>query len=159
MKHTSSSTSFEGMFLLLFSRPDSLWPRGQHHARLPSPLPSPKVCPSSCPLHQWCHPAISSSEALFSFCPQSFPASGTFAESSVCIRWQKHWSYSSSISPSSEYSGSISLKTDWFDLLAVQGTFRSLLQHHSLKASIIRCSAFFTVQLSLHDHWKNHSLD
>ena len=78
MKHTSSSTSFEGMFLLLFSRPDSLRPRGLHHARCPWPLPSPKVCPSLCSLLWWCPPAISSSDAFFSFCPQSFPASGTF---------------------------------------------------------------------------------
>ena len=66
--------------LLLFSRPvmsDSLWPHGLQHIRPPCPSPSPKVCPSSCPLHRWCHPAISSSDALFSFCPQSFPASGT----------------------------------------------------------------------------------
>ena len=66
-------------------------------------------------------------------------------EFSVCIRWPKHWSFI--ISPSSEYSGLISLKTDWFDLLAVQRTFQSLLQHHSLKASILWCSAFFTIQL------------
>ena len=120
----------------------SSWPHGLQHARPPCPSPCHRVCPSSCSLHWWCCPAIASSDALFSFIPQSFPASGT----SVCIRWPKYWSFSSS--PSSEYSGSISLKIDWFDLLAVQGTFRSLFQHHSLKASILWHSAFFIVQLS-----------
>ena len=107
------------------------------------------VCPSSFSLHWWCHPAISSSDTLFSFCPPSFPALETFPnESSVCITWPNYWSFSFSISPSSEYSGLISLKIDWFGLLAVQGTFRSLLQHHSSKTSIIWHSAFCTVQLS-----------
>ena len=87
--------------------------------------------------------------SLLSFCPQSFPASGTFSnESSVHIRWPKYWNFSFSISPSSEYSGLIFLKIDWFDLLAVQRTFRSLLQLHNSKASILWCSGFFTVQLS-----------
>ena len=92
---------------------------------------------------------ISSSFASVSSCPQSFPASGSFSnESSLCIRWPKHWSFRFSISPSSEYSGLISFRTDWFDLLAVQGTLKSLLQHHNLKASIFQCSAFLMVQLS-----------
>ena len=69
-------------------------------------------------------------------------------ESAVCIRWPKYWSFNFNISPSNEYSRLISYKTDWFDLLGVQGTLRSLLQHHSLKASILWCSALFTVQLS-----------
>ena len=82
-------------------------------------------------------------------CPQSFPASGTFfSELSVHIRWTKYWSFSFSIGPSSEYSGLSSLKIYWFDLLPGQGTFKSLLQHHSLKASILWRSACFTVQLS-----------
>ena len=80
--------------------------------------------------------------------PSIFPSIRDFSnESSVHIRWPKYWSFSFSISPSSEYSGLISLKIDWFDLLAVQGTFRSLLQHYSSKASILWHSAFFTVQL------------
>ena len=92
-------------------------------------------------LHWWCHPAISSSEALFSFCFSVFPSIRDFSsETAVCIRWPKYWSFSFSISPSNEYSGLISLKIDWFDLFAVQGTFWSLLQHQSLKASILRCS-------------------
>ena len=81
--------------------------------------------------------------------PSIFPSiRDFFNELSVHIRWPKYWSFSFSISPSSEYSGLISLKTEWFDLLALQGTFRSLLQHHSLKASILWHSAFFIVQLS-----------
>ena len=71
-----------------------------------------------------------------------------FNESVLCIRWLKYWSFSFSISPSNEYSGLISFRMDWLDLLAVQGTLKSLLQHHSSKASVLRCSAFFIVQLS-----------
>ena len=69
-------------------------------------------------------------------------------ESVLRIRWPKYWSFSFSISPSNEYSGSISFRIDWFDLLAVHGTLKSLLQHHNSKASVLRCSAFFMVQLS-----------
>ena len=82
------------------------------------------------------------------FCLQSFPASGTFQMSQFFpIRWPKYWSFSFSISPSNEYSGLISFRIDWFDLLAVQGTLKSLLQHHSSKASILWLTAFFLVQL------------
>ena len=81
--------------------------------------------------------------------PPIFPSIRVFSNESVlCIRWPKYWSFSFSISPSNEYSGLISLRTDWLDLLAVQGTLKSLLQHHSSKAPILPCSAFFTVQLS-----------
>ena len=81
-------------------------------------------------------------------------------ESTLLKRWPKYRSFSFSIIPSKEHRGLISFRMDWLDLLAVQGTLKSLLQHHSSKASILRCSAFFTVQLtSIHDHWKNHSLD
>ena len=73
---------------------------------------------------------------------------GLSKESVLCIRWPKYWSFSFSISPSSEYSGLISLRIDWLDLLAVQGTLKSLLQHHSIKASSLQCSAFLIVQLS-----------
>ena len=79
-------------------------------------------------------------------------------ESTLCMRWPKYWSFSFSISPSNEHPGLISFRMDWLDLLAVQGTLKSLLQHYSSKASILWCSAFFTVQLS-YDDWKNHSLD
>ena len=79
--------------------------------------------------------------------PQSFPASAS-KESVLCSRWPKYWSFSFNISPSNDYSGPISFKIDWLDILAVQETLKSLLQHHSSKGSILRCSAFFIVQLS-----------
>ena len=89
-----------------------------------------------------------SSVVPFSSHFQSFPASGSFPMSQFFIRWPKYWSFSFSISPSNEYSGLISFRMDWLDLLAVQGTLKSLLQHHSLKGSILQHSAFFMVQLS-----------
>ena len=109
-----------------------------------------RACSYLCPLSQWCHPTISSSVAPFSSHIQSFPPSiRVFSNDSVLhIRWPKYWSFSFSISPSNEYSGLISFRIDWFDILAVQGTLKSLLQHHSSKPSIIRLSAFFMVQLS-----------
>ena len=132
----------------------------QHHglqlARLPCPSATPRACSNSCPLSQWSHPAISSSIVPFS-CPQSFLASGFFSSELVlCIKWPKYWNFS--INPSNEYSKLISFRIDCFDLLAVQGTLKSLLQHHSLKASVLQCSAFFMIQLS-HDYWKSHSFD
>ena len=92
------------------------------HARLPCPSPSPRVCSNSCPLSQWCHSTISSSVIHFSFCLQSFPASGSFPVN----QFFKCWSFSFSISSSSEYSRLISFRIDWFELLAVQGTLKSL---------------------------------
>ena len=84
------------------------------------------------------------------FLPSIFPSIRVFSnESSLRIRWPKYWSFSFSISPSTEHSGLISFRMDWLDLLAVQGTLKSLFQHHSSKASILQCSAFFTVQLSI----------
>ena len=81
-------------------------------------------------------------------------------ESTLCMRWPKYRSFSFNIIPSKEHPGLISFRMDWLDLFAVQGTLKSLLQHHRSKASVLRCSAFFAVQLtSIHDHWKNHSLD
>ena len=104
------------------------------------------VCSNLCPLSQWCYLTISFSAALFSFCLQSCPAWGFFPnELALCIRWAKYWHFS--ISHSNEYSGLISFRIDWFDLLAVQETLGSLLQHHSSKASILWPSAFFMVQL------------
>ena len=127
----------------------SLRPHELQHARLPCPTPIPRAYPNSCPLSQWCHPAISSSVIPFSSCPQSFPASGSFQMSQLFTSGgQSIGSFRFSISPSNEYSGLISFRTDWLDLLAVQGTHKSLLQHLSSKASILRCSAFFIVQLS-----------
>ena len=127
---------------------DSLWTHELQHSRPPCPSPTPGAHPNSCPLSQWCHPAISSSVVPFSSCPQFLPASVFSNESALCMRWPKYWSFSFSISPSNEHSGLISFRMDWLDLLAVQGTLKSLLQHHSSKASILQCSAFFTVQLS-----------
>ena len=87
--------------------------------------------------------------------PSIFPSIRVFSnESVVRIKWSKYWSFSFSISPSSEYSGLISFRIDWLDLLAIQGTLKSFLQHHSSKASIFQCSALLMVQLS-HDYWKN----
>ena len=89
--------------------------------------------------------------------PSTFPSIRVFSnESALRIRWPKYWSFSFNISPSNEHLGLISFRMDWLDLLAVQGTLKSLLQHHSSKASILRCSAFFMVQLTyVHDYWKN----
>ena len=102
-----------------------------------------------------CHP--------FLLLPSIFPSIRVFSNESVLhIRWPKYWSFSFNISPSNEYSGLISFRMGWLDLLAVQGTLKSLLQHHSSKASVLQCSAFFTVQLShpyMTDYWKNHSFD
>ena len=128
---------------------DSLWPHGLQHARPPCPWPTSGVYSNLCPLSWWCHPAISSSVVPFSSCLQSFPVSGVFSNKSVLhIRWPKYWSFSFSISPSSEYSGLISFRMDLLDLLAVQGTLKSFLQQYSSKASILLSSAFFTVQHS-----------
>ena len=89
----------------------------------------------------FCHPIL--------LLPSIFPSIRVFSSESVlCIRWPKYWSFNFSISPSNEYSGLISFRMDWFDLLEVQGTLKSLLQHHNLKASILQHSAFFMVQLS-----------
>ena len=125
---------------------NSLWPHGLQHTRPPCPSPTPGVYSNSCPLSQWCHPTISSSVVPFPSCPQSFPASGSFQMSQP--RWTKYWSFSFSISPSNEHPGLISFRMDWLDLLEVQGTLKSLLQHHSSKASILWHSAFFIVQFS-----------
>ena len=128
---------------------DSLQPHELQHARFPCPLPFPRGCSNSRPLSQWCHPTISSSVIPFSSCLQSFLVSGSFQMSQFFTWGDQSIGVSASvISPSNEYSGQISFRMDWLDLLAVQGTLKSLLQHHSSKASILQCSAFFTVQLS-----------
>ena len=124
---------------------DSLWPHESQHTRPPCPSPTPGVHSDSRPSSRWCHPAISSSVVPFSFCPQSLPALESFP---LRMRWPKYWSFSLSIIPSKEHPGLISFRMGWLDLLAVQGTLKSLLQHHSSNASILRCSALFTVQLS-----------
>ena len=111
--------------------PDSLQPHGLQHARHPCPSLSPGVC----------------SLLLLS---SIFPRIRVFSsESALHIRWPEYRSFNFSIGPSNEYSGLISFRIDWFDLLAVEGILKSLLQHHSLKASVLLCSAFFTVPYSL----------
>ena len=141
---------------------ESLRPHELQHARSSCPSPTPRVYSNSCPLGQWCHPTISSSVVSFSSCLQSFPASGDFSnESARCIRWPKYQRFSFSISLSNEHSGLISFRMDWLDRLAVQGTLKSLLQNHSSKASILRYSAFFIIQLphSYVTTGKKHSHD
>ena len=112
------------------------------------------VCSNSCSLSQWCYLTISSFCPLL-LLPSIFPSIRVFSsELALHIRWSKLWSFSFVISPSNEYSGLVSFKFDWFDLIAVQGTLKSLLQHHSLKASILQHSGFVMVQLtSVHDYW------
>ena len=132
---------------------DSLRPHEPQHASLlvyhhcqslPKPMSIELVMPSSHLI--LCHPLL---------LPSIFPSIRVFSnESALHISW----SFSFNISPSNEHPGLISFRMDWLDFLAVQGTLKSLLQHHSSKASILQRSAFFTVQLS-HDYWKNHSLD
>ena len=113
---------------------DSLWPHGLRHTRPPCPSLSSGVCSNSCSLIRWCHPTISSSVVPFSSHIQSFPASGFFSkESDLCIRCPQYWSFSFNISHSNEYSGFISFRIHWFDLLAFQETLKSLLQHHVWK--------------------------
>ena len=130
---------------------DSLRPHESQHTRPPCPSPTPGVHSNSCPLSQWCHPAISSSVVPFSSCPQSLPASESFPMSQL-FTWggQSIGSFSFSISPSNEHPGLISSKMDWLDLLAVQGTLKTLLQHHSSKASILQRSVFFRIQSHIH---------
>ena len=127
---------------------NSLQPHGLQHSRLPCPSPTPGVYPNSCPSSQWCHLTIS-------FCcplllpPSIFPSIRVVSNESVlCIRWPKYWNFSFIISPFNEHSRLGSFRMDWLDLLAVQGTVKSLLQHHSSKASILQRSAFFLFQLS-----------
>ena len=118
------------------------------HQQLRESEQTPGVYSNSCPLSWWCHPTISSSVVPFSSLLHLLPSVRVFSNESVLhIRWPKYWSFSFSTSPSKEYSGLISFRMDWLDLLAVQGTLRSLLQHHSSKASILWCSALFVVQL------------
>ena len=137
------------LYLLFFSHSvmsNSLQPHGLQHARLPYPSPCPGACSNSCPLSQWWHPTISSSVVPFSSQLQSHSRIRVFSSESVLhIRWSKYWSFS--FSPSNEYSGLISFKIDWLDLLAVQGTLKSLLQNHCSKPSILWCSALFIVHI------------
>ena len=117
-----------------------LWPHGLQDTRLPRPSPTPGTCSNSCPLSQWCHPIISSPVIPFSSCFQSFPASGSFTMNLFfALDGQSigAWASASALPM-------ISFRIDWFDVLAVQGTLKSLLQHHSSKASILQCSALWS---------------
>ena len=124
----------------------SLQCHGLQHARLPYPSPTPRAYSSSCPSSWWCHPTISFCLPLL-LLPSIFPNIMVFSkESGVPIRWANNWSFSFSIHPSSEYSGLILFRMDWFDLISVNGTLKGLLQHHSLKGiyvchlSVMSCS-------------------
>ena len=132
---------------------DSLRPHELQHTRPPCPSLTPGVHSDSRPSSQWCHPGISSSVVPFSSCPRSLPASKSFPMSQL-FTWGGQSTGVSALAeiiPSKEIPGLISFRMDWLDLLAVQGTLKSLLQHHCSKASILWHSAFFTVQLS-HPH-------
>ena len=147
---------------------DSLWLHGLQHARLPCWSSTPRVYSNSCPSSQWCHPTNLPCHPLL-LLPSIFPSifyNGSFPrvfsnQSVLHTRWRKYWSFSFSISLSSEYLGVISFRMDWFDLLAAKGTLKGLLQYHNSKTSILQHSAFFIVQLS-HPYMttgKNHHLD
>ena len=126
----------------------TLWPHEPQHTRPPCPPPTPRDYPNSCSLSRWCHLTISSCHPLL-LLPSIFPNIRVFSnESALHIRWAKYWGFSFNMSPSNEHPGLISFRMDWLDLLAIQGTFKSLLQHHSSKASTLLQSAFFIVQLS-----------
>ena len=128
---------------------DSLRAHGLQHARLPYPSSTPSACSNSCPLSQWCHPIISPSVIPFSSCLQSFPASGSFQMSQFFTSGGQSIGVSASASVfPMKIQGLISFRIDWFDILEAQVILKSLLQHHSSKASILWHSPFFIVQLS-----------
>ena len=119
---------------------------------LPKPMSIVSVMPSNHLI--FCHPLL--------LLPSIFPSIRVFSnESALPMRWPKYWSFSFNISPSNEHPGLISFKMGWMDLFAVQGTLKSLLRHHSSKASILQCSAFFILLTltSIHGYWKDHSFD
>ena len=151
-KYLSLSQSQGEFSSVQFSRSvmsDSLQPHEPQHARPPCPSPTPGVHPNPCPLSQWCHPTISFSVVPFSSCPQAFPASESFQMSQLFASGGQSIGVAASKSVLSMNTQDWSpFRMDWLDLLAVQGTLKSLLQHHSSKASILQRSAFFIVQLS-----------
>ena len=142
-----------------------LWPRGLQHARLPRPLPFPGVCSDSIEFEQMSIESLISSNHLIFCCPllllpSILPNIRVFSNESILhVRWSKYWSFSFSVSSSSESSGLISFRIDWLDFLAVQGALKSLLQHHSLKVSSA-LSLFHHLALKfVHDYWSNHNFD
>ena len=140
---------------------NSLKPHGLQHTRPPCPSPTPRAYSNSCTLSRWCHPSnhlILCRPLLL--LPSVFPSIRVFSNESVLhISWPKYWSFNFNISPSNEYSGLISFRMDWLDLLAIQGNLKSLLQHHSSKASNSLVLSFLSslTLTSIHDYWKNHS--
>ena len=151
----SNIFSFLCIFLVQFSSLTqscpTLWPHELQHARPPCPSPTPGVHPNLCLFSQWCHPTISSCVFPFSSCPQSFPASGSFQISQLFASRGQSIGVSASASVlSNEHPGLISFRINWLNLLPVQGTLKSLLQHHSSKASILQCSAFFMSNSHIH---------
>ena len=128
---------------------NSLRPHEPQQARLPCPSPTPGVYPNPRPLSQWCHPTILSSVVPLSSLPSIFPSIRVFSnESALRIRWPKYWSYSFSIKSFQWIFRVDFLLDDCFNILAVQGTLKGLLQGYSSKVSILQCSIFFLVQLS-----------
>ena len=140
---------------------DSLQPHGLQHARPSCPSPTPRVYSNSCQLSRWCHSTVSSCHPLL-LPPLIFPSIRVFSNESVLhIRWPKYWSFSFNISPSNEYSGLISFRMDWLDLLVVQGTLKRLLPTPQLKSINSSALSFLhsPTLTSVHDYWKNHSFD
>ena len=141
---------------------DSLWHHGLQHPRPPCPSPTPGVYPNSFPLSWWYHPTISSSVGPFSSCPQSFPASRVFSNESVLhIRWPKYWTSSFSSSPSNEQSGLISFRMDWFGSPCSPRDSQESSptpQFKSISTSALKF-LYSPTLTSIHDHWKNRSLD
>ena len=149
-QHKEGKQSVYRFSSIQFSRSvmsDSLRPHEPQHARPPCPSPTPRVHPNPCPLLVMpsshlilCHPLL--------LLPSIFPSIRVLSnESALGIRWPKYWSFSFNIRPSNEHPGLVSFRMDWLDLLAVQGSLKSLLQYHSSKASVLLCSALFIVQL------------
>ena len=143
-RNLSFPTSFQFSHSVVYV---SLQPHELQHTRPPCPSPTPGVHPNPYPSSRWCHLTISSSVIPFSSCPQSFPASGSFQMSQLFIRWPNYWSFSFNISPSNEYSGLISFRMDWLDLLVFRGTQESspTPQFKSINSLAL---IFFIVQLS-----------
>ena len=138
---------------------DSLQPHGLENTWLLCPQLSLRDCSNSCPLSQWCYWTISFSATPFSFCLPSFPASESSLVSQVFTSGGQSVGASATVLPN-EYSVLISFRIVWFDFLAVQGTLRSLLQHHSSKVSMFwLCLLYGPTLTCLHDYWKNHSFD
>ena len=143
---------------------DSLWPYGLQHTGLPCPSTTPRACSNWCPFSRWCH-WVSNATILcrfFLLLPSIFSSNRVFSNQlALPIRWPKYWSFSLSISLFNEYSGLISFRMDWLDLLALQGTLKSLLQHHNSKTSILRALSLLygPARTSVYDDCKNHRFD